>query len=174
MTAQVTELSPGPGFEQWMMMNDSILFLEVLGHDRFGNRQAKELKVGPSRRGHKFWISQSDRMANQMMVADVAFDPFRNGTLTRVDADQHTDPNTASDQALTDEQIIEMLDLSVAELEDRVSRLAEIPMRRVLDLATAMDVSHQKLTLIEDIIKDRYAAGSPQKSLSSDVGEPLP
>lgn len=166
-------LAPSRGQEKWRMNLNSVVFLEVLGRDRYNNNIARELKIGPSREGYEFVISTSDRVANQSAVVDEAFDPFRNGTFTRTDADQQLDPNTRSEQAITDEDILAMLDLSIEDLEARVSSYGEVPIRRILAVATAMDASHQKISMLETLIQDRYLTSKPQASLTSDEGEKL-
>lgn len=165
-------LVPQAGQELWKMETDAIVYLEIEGKTRYGDSLGKEFKVGPNRKGYEFIMKTADRIDCQRAIIDPAQDPFRNGTFSRVDADQQQDPNTASEQAITTEQIIDMLDQPLAQFEDSIGRLEEVPIRRVLETAIAMDVSHQKITLLEDVIKDRYAKGAAQPSLTGD-GEKL-
>lgn len=155
------------------METDATVYLEVEGKTRYGDSVGKEFKVGPNRKGYEFIMKTADRIDCQRMVVDPAADPFRNGTFSRVDVSQQDDPNTASDQAISTEDIIEILDLPVPQFEARLAPLAEIPIRRIHETAVAMDVSHQKITLLEELIKERYASGAAQPSLTSEKGEQL-
>lgn len=154
------------------MQTDATVYLEIEGKTRYGDSIGKEFKVGPNRKGYEFILKTADRVDVQRMIVDPALDPFRNGTFTRVDLDQQDDPNTASIQAITPEQIVDLLDLPVDQFEASLRQYEEVPIRRIHETAVAMDVSHQKITVLEDLIKERYAKGAPQPSLTGD-GETL-
>lgn len=165
-------LTPTEGQELWKMETDATVYLEIEGKTRYGDSIGKEFRVGPNRKGYEFIMKTADRLDCQRQIVDPKLDPFRNGTFSRVDADQQDDPNTASEQAISTEKIIELLDLSPAAFEAALQPLAEVPIRRIHETAVAMDVSHQKITILDDLIRERYAKGAPQPSLTGD-GETL-
>jgi hypothetical protein len=165
-------LTPESGQELWKMQTDATVYMEIEGKTRYGDSIGKEFKVGPNRKGYEFIIKTADRLDTQRMIVDPALDPFRNGTFTRVDLDQQADPNTASVQAISTEQIVDLLDLPLDKFEAALRQYEEVPIRRIHETAVAMDVSHQKITVLDEVIKERYAKGAAQPSLTGD-GETL-
>lgn len=172
LTPQQQNLAPSDGMELWVMQLDSVVCLETTGYNRFGQPTARELKVGPLRRGFEFQIATADREDNQRAILDPGQDPFRNGTFVRKDASQHADPNTASPNALTTEDLIDICDLTQSAFEERVQQLGEVPLRRLAEMAESMDVGYQKVRYVQDYVADRFASGGPQKSLDGE-GEKL-
>lgn len=172
LTPQQQNLTPREGMEMWVMQLDSVVCLETTGYNRYGQPTAKELKIGPLRRGYEFSISTADREDNQRNVMDLNQDPFRNGTFVRKDSSQQADPATASSDALTTEDLIDICDLQQQPFEDRVQQLGEVPLRRLSELAQSMDIGYQKVRYVQDYVADRFASGGPQKSLDGE-GEKL-
>lgn len=172
LTPQQQNLTPREGMELWVMQLDSIVCLETTGYNRYGQPTARELKIGPMRRGFEFQISNTDREDNQRNVMDPIHDPFRNGTFVRKDANQQADPNTASADALTTEDLIDICDMQQGPFEERVQQLGEVPLRRLSEMAESMDIGYQKVRYVQDYVADRFASGGPQKSLDGD-GEKL-
>ena len=159
-------------FETWRMTTRGTVWLERTGHNRFGQPTGEQFRVGPKQQGVDFQISRHDREDNQRRIRDKARDPFRNGTFVRVDGDQQDDPVTASPDALSLEQLLDILDLTQDDFEARVPEMGEVPIRRLHELALQMNAAYGKVTFLETYIKDKWASGSPQKSLVGD-GERL-
>lgn len=160
------------GYEMWAMQTDSCQYIEILGHNRFGQPMAKQLPIGPNRKGFQFQITPHDRVENQRLCVNPGEDPFRNGTFLRVDADQQADPNTKSQAALSVEDLLGICDLEQDVFEVRVAEMPEVPLRRLADVAVSMDIGHRKVSFLQENIRERFAAGSPQKSLAGN-GERL-
>lgn len=159
-------LQPRDGMEVWQMQIPGTIILNVLKPNRLGQQVAERLVIGPNQVGFQFHLAPSDRDENQRAVRDPNGDPFRNGMLVRVDKDQQQDPNTASKDALSDEELMDICDMRQAEFEAAVSNLGEVSVRRTLAIATQLDVSHKKVSFLEEHIRERFAVGGPQPSLS--------
>lgn len=170
--AQVRDLA-ARGFEVWQMQIPGTIHLRTMVPNRFGQLVEDTLTVGPNRVGHQFRISHEDREDNQQHVADSAYDPFRNGILARIDVDQQTVPETASINALTTEQILEIFDLTQDTFEEEIKRYAEIPLRRMIDVGERMDVSHRKIDAISRLVDERYSVAKSQPSMTSGKAERL-
>lgn len=165
---------PGPGLpvedkETWEMRVQGTVYLRVLKATRFGAVIEDELKIGPRRKGHRFEISAEDRRDNQRRVADAAHDPFRNGMLQRIDADQQAVEETKSDATLSSDDELEILDLPDDEFRARVSELSEIPVRNIREIAEAAGASHTKVAWLDEHIRERFMPGGPQESLTQDT-----
>lgn len=165
-------LTPAEGFEVWEMTTNAVVYLETLGHNRFGQPMAKGMKIGPNWLGREFQIRKTDREENQRAVVSRDFDPFRNGTFVRKDAPQDADPNTVSPDAVSSEDLFDICELGQDEFERHVPGMSELPLRRLYDMALQMNVAHRKITFLEDLLRERFTKGAPQKSLSGD-GERL-
>lgn len=156
MSIQSQGLTVREGMELWVMQTDSSVYLEVFGFNRFGQGEPRELKIGPNRRGMEFQISTDDREESQRRIVDQSLDPFRNGTFVRRDKPQDADPNTASPSALDTEKLLEICELPQDKFQVALEDLGEIPLRRMLEVAQAMDISHQKVVYLQNLIRDRY------------------
>lgn len=160
-----TTFAPKEGEEVWEIAVDGALYLRVTAYNRFGQMVEDEMMVGPKKRGHQFRIRSEDREENQRRCASPQVDPFRNGMLVRRDADQNEDPDTASPQALTTEQLMDLLDDTHIESFKRTCEaLDEVPLRRLLDLGRNLDASHKQIDFLEALILDRYGKGQVQPS----------
>lgn len=171
-TLEQQGLVPSEGFEVWQMTTNAVVYLETMGHNRFGQPMAKEMKIGPDWAGREFQIRKSDREDNQRAVVTREFDPFRNGTFVRKDAPQAADPNTESPDAVSGEDLFDICELSQDDFEKHVVTMNELPLRRLLEMALQMNVQHRKITFLEDLMRERFTKGAPQKSLSGN-GERL-
>jgi hypothetical protein len=161
-------------FEEWEVLVPSMIRLDVLTTNRFGQAMRDRLVLGPDRVGMKFRISTADRVDNQSQVVNEDQDPFRNGMLRRVDGDQQADPLTASTDVLTGEDMVDLIDLPDPEFQERVKSLGEVPVRRLLELAPNAGASHAKVVFLENYIKDAYIVGGRQDSIFGDVAEKRP
>jgi hypothetical protein len=169
-----TATAQGPGvptsvMETWEMRVDGTIYLNVLKATRFGQVIESQMKVGPRRKGHRFEISTDDRRDNQRNIVTAEQDPFRNGMLTRVDANQQAEPETQSEAVLTPEEELAILDLPEDEFRAKVAGLPEVPVRNIRSVAEAAGASHSKVTWLDDHIRERFQPGGPQESLTSDT-----
>lgn len=155
--------------ETWEMRAEGRIILNVLKANRFGVPIEDQLILGPNRRGFRFEISPDDRKDNQRLVMDAQHDPFRNGLLLRVDQAQSADPETASVVALSDDEMLSIIDLPEEEFRAKVVALNEVATRQVRDLATAAGASHGKVTWLDEHIRETYAKGAPQRSITDDT-----
>lgn len=155
------------GQEVWAIQIPGLVHLRVLAPSRLGVLVEGELSIGPNQVGRQFRIATEDREDNQARVADSAYDPFKNGILIRIDQDQQLDPDTASRQALTTEAILDLFDLPQAAFEAAAAGFGEIPLRRMVDIGTSMDVSHRKIDFVSTLIDERYSVAKSQPSMTS-------
>lgn len=159
------------GEEVWAIQVAGSVSLRVTTNNRFGQAVEGMTRVGPNRKGHSFRIKTVDREENQARCYDPQFDPFLNGMLVRVDADQQQDPATASSDALTTEQLLDIYEITGVKFERKVKGLGEIPLRRLVEVGESMDASHKQITFVRDLIAERYTVGGPQTTL--EAGEHL-
>lgn len=160
---------PEHKMETWEMRAEGRVILNVLKANRFGVPIESQLTIGPNRRGYRFEISPDDRKENQQLVMDAQHDPFRNGLLLRVDQAQNADPETVSAVALSDDEMLSIIDLPEEEFRTKVASLNEVATRQVRDLATAAGASHGKVTWLDEHIREAYAKGAPQQSITDDT-----
>ena len=158
-------LQPAEGFEVWQMQIPGTIRLGVLRPNHLGQMVKERLVIGPNRVGYQFQISTSDRDMNQRDCVDPKHDPFRNGMFVRVDADQQAEANTQSADALDDGDLVDLCDLPQDQFEGKVASLGEVTVRRLLDIATRMDVSHRKVSFLQEHVRERFAVGGPQRSV---------
>lgn len=162
---------PREGEELWAIQVQGSVSLRITTFNRFGQAVEGLMTIGPNRAGLQFKIKTEDREENQARCMSPESDPFRNGMLVRVDVSQQDDPATASTDALTTEQLLDVFDLDGAKFEARVKALGELPLRRLAEVGESMDCSHRQITFVRDLIAERYTLGGPQSTLER--GEPL-
>lgn len=109
----------------------------------------KQVKVGGAI-GQRLRIQSMDREVAQGNVMDDLSDPFTNGLLKRVDADQQLDPETASDQALDTEQLVAIFAKKGAAFQTAVAKLNELNVRRMAGMAEAVDASASQITFLKE------------------------
>lgn len=160
---------PHSPMEVWEVCVPGKVVLRILKANRFGQAVEAELSMGPNRRGSRFEISEDDRRDNQRNVADAAHDPFRNGMLRRIDGDQQASPETSSPEVISDEQMVEIIDLPQEAFEARVAQLGEVTVRNIREMAVGAGASHAKVTWLDSHIRERFATGGPQRSLTDDA-----
>jgi hypothetical protein len=153
------------GEEIWAIQVPGSVSLAVTTFNRFGQAVEGRMVVGPNRTGTEFKIKVEDREENQARCVDPDLDPFRNGMLVRVDADQQADPLTKSEDALSTEQLLDIYDLEGKKFEARVQKLGELPLRRLAEVGESMDCSHRQILFVRELIAERYTKGGPQTTL---------
>jgi len=154
--------------EIWAIQVPGSVSLRVTQFNRFGQPVEASLVIGPNREGQQFRIQTVDREENQARCMEPVHDPFLNGMLVRIDADQQQDPSTASTDALSTEQLLEIYDLGKDAFKARVEGLGELPLRRLAEVGESMDCSHLQIALVRDLIAERYSKGGPQATMEAE------
>jgi len=162
--------------ETWEISTPGRVWLQTTTYSRHNQPVIKDISLGPNRVGQKLKITQADREMNQERVADSAHDPFRNGLLVRVDADQNTDIATASQDALTAAQLMDIFSKHGNPFRTAVEALGEVPIRRLREMADAVDATVKQVQFLDEVIEERYFKAGSQPdavfSLSGDVHPP--
>lgn len=170
----MTTPAPHEQMETWEITTPGRVWLQTTSFSRHNQPIIKDVSLGPNRVGAKLKITAADREMNQEKVADPKHDPFRNGLLVRIDADQNDDPATSSDDALTTKQLVDMFSLHGNPFRAAVEKMGEVPIRRLREMADAVDATIKQVNFLDEIIEERYAVrghsqGDAVYSLSGDV-----
>jgi len=112
--------------------------------------------------GQRLRITKRDREMNQDRIRDGKRDPFTNGMLKRLDADQNLDARTATPDALSVEEIMVIFSTTGPQFERKVASLSEVPIRRMRELAVDVDATQSQIKYLDDIIAERFAVGGTQ------------
>lgn len=97
-------------------------------------------------------IKTSDRLLNQENVRSDEFDPFINGRLVPVKAEQFTGP------VFDDVKIAEMLATRTGpKLKELLMDTPETVLKRIQDKINEFDVTVSKKAMIDAVAKDRFA-----------------
>lgn len=162
------------GEEIWAITVPGTVHLRILTPNRFGQMVDSEMSMGPGRAGQQFRLKTIDREENQVRCVEPGLDPFLNGMLVRIDADQQADPSTASKDALSTQDLLDIFDLPNDRFAVRIADLGEVVTRRMIEVGLSMDVSHRQIKMLEEGIQERFSVmGGPQASLYSVKGERL-
>lgn len=108
--------------------------------------------------GARLRITAEDRQRNQERIVDIQGDPFINGMLRRIDANQSEDPTTDSPQALADEDLKMVFTLEQAAFEEYVSELNELNVRRMKDMAP-VNASVLQDKFLDEQLQTRWPIG---------------
>ena len=154
-----------PTMETWEIQVASEVRLKRTTQNRLGTAIQEEFIVGPNRIGQRFELSPDDRRDNQRLVADKEHDPFLNGMLRRVTGEPETEPEVASPNSISTEEIIDLIDLPEAEFDARIADMNEIALRRVLEMAEQVGASYPRVTKLQDTVRERFTPGGPQPSM---------
>lgn len=139
------------GEELWETTTDGLLYYLVT--DTRGRE--KEKSVG-GKAGTRLKISTVDREMNQDAIQDERSDPWHNGFLRRVDADQNLDERTATDQALSTEELMAVFAKSGNAFQAAVRKLNERNVRRLREMVELVDASQSQQAFIEAHITENY------------------
>lgn len=142
------------GEEIWEITVPGAVWVEVT-NDR---GKAVPLKVG-GRPGARLRISSEDRQLAQERIVDRQFDPFVNGMLTRVDADQQLDEDTRSDDALTTEDLMKLFAKNGRAFQAAVDKLGEVTVRRMYEMAEDVDATTSQTNYLKEQIETRWPVG---------------
>lgn len=119
----------------------------------------KPISVGP-KVGARLRIKSLDREVAQDSILTDDGDPFTNGMLKRVDADQNDNPQTASTQALTTEELSAVYTKSGAAFQAAVRKLNELNVRRLREMAEVLDAKASQISFLDSHIEEHYKRGS--------------
>jgi hypothetical protein len=152
------------GQEIWSLTTGGRVW--VASVDSKGNEKAKSVHG----RGSRLRISTEDRELAQERTRDPKNDVFTNGTLVRIDADQNEIEETASPSALTDEQLLALLDKKQpAAFKKALDDLSEVAYRRMRTLVKDNeDVTASQQKVVQAVYDEKY---NPNKDWVDPGGE---
>lgn len=115
----------------------------------------KAVSVG-GKPGARLRIKSLDREVMQDAILQDGSDPFTNGLLKRIDADQQDDPQTASDQVLTTEQLMELFGKTGNAFQAGVRKLNELNVRRLREMAESLDAKASQIAFLDEHIETEF------------------
>lgn len=159
------------GEEVWETVTDGKVYL------RFTDQRGREQVKGfGGKTGTRIRIPTVDREVNQDAIIGGS-DPFTNGMLRRIDADQNADERTASDQVYSTEELMAFFAKSGNAFQSQVRRLNERNVRRMREMAEHVDASASQIAFLDRYIIDNYRVQGSMPSydeLVQDEGAPAP
>ena len=111
------------------------------------------------REGARLRITTEDREIAQERIINRDLDPFVNGSLVRVDADQQNDERTKSVDALSTEQLIQVFSKTGKAFQTKVDGLGELTVRRMMDIAEQVDATNSQINYLRKSIEERWPIG---------------
>lgn len=166
---QATGKDPSQVMETWEITTEGRVWFQTTTYNRFGQPQDKDVSLGPKKMGARIKISQADRERNQEMAQSPEFDAFTNGLLVRVDADQNANPKTASTDALSTADLLAIYEKRDAAFREAVEALGQVPIRRLREMAEAVDASMSQVAILDEVIEERYRKSSSQPDAVFDL-----
>lgn len=122
----------------------------------------------PFAHNDRLTITTDDRQLIQSQATKDDEDPFLNGTFLRVDKDQQMDQETKSEQALTDEQLMDFVSGEVD--PEKLNGLNDINIRRLKVLASQADLPASKWNNFRGYMRDRFnTMPEPPKQYTEDM-----
>lgn len=115
----------------------------------------KSVPVG-GQPGQRLRIKSLDREVAQDSILNDESDPFTNGLLKRVDADQNLDPATESDQVLDTEELMKVFGKKGTPFETAVKKLNELNVRRLAEMAEAVDASASQISFLKEYVTENF------------------
>jgi hypothetical protein len=143
-----------PHEEIWELTCDSRVSMEVT-NERGGTKD-----ITAQGKGQVLRITTIDREMAEEVVRDAALNPFRNGTLVRVDSG----PHQPSPDELSDDDLAAMFDLDNDDFQAVLPNLSELNVRRLKAMTVKADVKHQQVQLLTEYIDDHYRVGGSMPS----------
>lgn len=142
------------GEEIWELNVPGTVWVEVT-NDR---GRPVPLRVG-GKQGARLRISTEDRVLNQERVVDPEVDPFTNGMLVRLDADQQQDEKTKSIDALTDSDLVRIFAKNGRAFQASVDKLNQLSVRRMSEMAATVDATSSQVAYLKESIERRWPIG---------------
>lgn len=122
--------------------------------------RGKEKSVGVGGKpGQRLRIKSLDREVCQDAILEDASDPFTNGLLKRIDADQNSDERTVSTQALSTEELMAIFEKTGNSFQAAVKKLNELNVRRLREAAEHLDAKASQLSFLDEYIEEHYKGG---------------
>ena len=118
--------------------------------------RAKLERVG-GKEGARLRIKTVDREIAQEEGGEQ--NAFESGLLKRVDSRAADEPETQASQALTTEELVIGFSKSGNAFQAYVNKLSEINVRRMYDMAEAVDATASQSAYLKQYIKDNYRVG---------------
>lgn len=159
MTAPVADAVE---METWEIATGGRVWLQVTRQNHLGVPTIQDISVGPNRPGQKLHLTRADRLMNQEKCVSPEVDPFRNGLLVRTDAPQAEDPQTASKDSMTAQQLLDIFAKQGDAFRSAVEPMGEIPLRRLREMAEAVDATVSQVKVLDELIEDRYVTKASQ------------
>lgn len=171
MSSMATEqqLLDAQTLETWETTTPGRVWVTTTSYTRHGQPVMKDISVGPNKVGAKLKISTADREMNQERVADPANDPFTNGLLVRLDADQNLTPATVSVDAVPTKNLLELFKKNGNAFHAAVDKLGEIPVRRLRELADQVDASAKQVEYLDEVITTKFRRSASQTDAVFDL-----
>lgn len=109
--------------------------------------------------GQRMRIKSLDREICQDRILEDASDPFTNGLLKRIDKDQNEEEQTTTDQAYTTEELMAVFSSTGNAFQAKVRKLNELNVRRLREVADAMDAKASQIAFLDEHIETTYRGG---------------
>jgi len=155
-----------PGEEVWETTTDGTVWVPIV--DVRGRESYVE--VGGVA-GSVLRITSIDREVAQDRVP-TGNDPFVNGMLRRIDADQNADPKTASDQALGTDELVAVFTKSGTAFRAAVDKLSEHNVRRLYEAMELVDATASQQAYLREKIASFRPKGN-DAAYADLRGEPI-
>jgi hypothetical protein len=158
MTTAKPRSTNRPDQEVWELTVAGRVSMEVSG-DRGGT---KLLTVKGE--GQVLRITTFDREIVEEGVIVPSLNPFRNGSLVRVDGHKKTRTDAASTDELAKDELQEMFNLDNVDFEALLPQLSEVNVRRLQTMSKTADVRHAQVEILSEYIAEHFAVGGSQPS----------
>lgn len=143
-----------PGEEIWETTTPGRVW--VITTDDRGREKA--VSVGGAV-GQRLRVKSLDREVAQDAILEDSSDPFTNGLLRRIDADQNADEQTRSDQALSTEQLMDLYGKTGMAFQSAVRKLNELNVRRLREMADTLDAKASQISFMDEYIQATFKGG---------------
>lgn len=159
------------GEEIWELQTNGRVWVEVTVDRQRGTTKMRNVQG----KGNRLRIVTEDRKMAQERVREARHDPFTNGMLLRVDADQQAEPDTASPSALSDADLAKIFTYKQpARFLAAVEDLSEISLRRLWALAQDDEnVASSQKTKISEFLNNKFGVNRGKEDRRHDAAEDI-
>lgn len=113
-------------------------------------------------KGARMRLTAEDRALAQEIIRDSQNDPFKNGSLRRLNRTEENAP--LSDDELADDDLAALFSLGIEDFSAAVDHLSQVNVRRLQLLAEERDASVGQTRHIKDLIAERWPVGGDTKT----------
>jgi hypothetical protein len=141
--------------EVWEMQTGGRVWVETTLDKSRGTTKMKSVKG----KGSRLRIDVEDRKLAQERVRDPRHDPFTNGLLVRIDANQQEEETTKSESAKTDEELLAVFKVKAqAKFRAALEDFTEIALRRLVHLAeeNSDTVTANQLAIVKETCEAKF------------------